>query len=325
MEATGLPQRDRFTVEALAEVDRFIADRDGLTREGVEQPGQGATNRVIFARHGERLVVFKVFCDQQRKQRECFALRHWRATGLVPELLWDAGARMIGMSHVPGMYLADIRDAEGQRAWTGASRDTGRAIGRLTTVPLSSRQRAYFESRFYGRWATLEAYLGRVLALGRSIHARDADFRDGFWGASLDFIEAQMPNILRQGRVLYHQDVANLHVRDGRFVGFFDLEMCRAGCAAMQLAAAMGMVEAGHLAWAFFREGWEESTGKPLTPRDAAAAMAARQLLGWREISRYMSYDGTPGTGFDWAAPADPVRYRTLFQKADDTLEAGVF
>ncbi len=93
----------------------------------------------------------------------------------------------------------------------------------------------------------------------------------------------------------------------------------------MQLGSALGMVEAGHAAWAFFREGWEAGTGKPLTPRDAAAAGAARQLLGWREISRYISYDGTPGTGFEWAAPADPAWYRSSFEAGDGLLQTGVF
>ncbi len=33
-----------------------------------------------------------------------------------------------------------------------------------------------------------------------------------------------------------------------------------------------------------------------------------------REISRYLSYDGTPGTGYDWATPADPTRYRQTIE-----------
>jgi hypothetical protein len=311
----------RFTAEALAKVDRFIADHDGLTRQGVHQPAQGATNRVFFVRRDGGLVVFKVFCETERKERECFGLRHWHKTGLVPDLIWDADPRMIVMSHVPGLWLDDARKVEGEQSWADASREAGKAIGLLTQTPLSSADRAWFESHFYAELPTLESYLGRILELGRAIHARDPDFRDGFWSKSLLFIEAAMPYILAQPRVLYHQDVGNLHVLDGRFTGFFDLEMCRVGCEAMQL----GAVAVGAVSWACFREGWEAATGKPLTPRDAAAAVAAGQLLGWREISRYLSYDGAPGTGFDWAAPADPARYRRSFEEADGLLQTGAF
>ena len=74
----------RFTAEALAKVDTFIAEHSGCTRDGVAQPGQGATNRVVFVRRGEELLVCKVFCEAERKERECFGLRHWARTGLVP-------------------------------------------------------------------------------------------------------------------------------------------------------------------------------------------------------------------------------------------------
>ena len=68
----------RFTREALARIDAYIAAHPEYTLRGVEQPAQGATNRVIFARRDGELIVFKVFCEAERKERECFALRHWR-------------------------------------------------------------------------------------------------------------------------------------------------------------------------------------------------------------------------------------------------------
>jgi hypothetical protein len=37
-------------------------------------------------------------------------------------------------------------------------------------------------------------------------------------------------------------------------------------------------------------------------------------------ISRYMSYDGTPGTGFDWCEPADPSYYRDAFRAPTQKL-----
>lgn len=299
-----------FTQDALAKVDAFIAEHPEYSRDGVPQPGQGSTNRVMFARSGDRLVVLKVFCEVERKERECFGLRHWRDTGLVPELIWEADPTLIVMSHVPGVYLSQAPEADGEEAWRAACREVGRAIGRLTRVPLSAADRTAFESRFYRDAPTLEAYLGRILSLGRSINERDPDFRDDFWRASLDFAEAELPGILAQPPVLYHQDAGNLHVRHGRFMGFFDLEMCRVGCAAMQLASSLGMLEGDEAGWEPFFQGWEAATQAPLGSKDRRAAAAAGHLLDWREISRYLSYDGTPGTGFPWASPADPVAYR---------------
>ena len=313
-------QADPATAEALARVDAFLETHPGLTLEGVEQPRQGNTNRVFFARRGGQVVVLKVFCEPERKARECFGLRHWHATGLVSNLLWDADERMCMTSHLPGMSLGGSKLDEPAADWLAACRQAGQAARLLTQTPLSAPDRITFESRFYRDVPTLEAYLRRILDLGRGINARDADFAGSFWRRSLDFIEAILPQILTQGTVLYHQDVGNLHVLGGRFIGFFDLEMCRVGCQAMQLGSAMVMAEGGNADWDAFREGWE-SVGDPLTRDDRAATLAARHLLGWREISRYLSYDGTPGTGFDWASPADPAWYHQRFEECARLLE----
>jgi hypothetical protein len=205
-------------------------------------------------------------------------------------------------------------------AWQAACLETGKAIGSLTLVPLSVNDRIAFETRFYDDLGPLEAYLGRILELSRGVHARDPDFQGDFWRQSLDFVEEHLEEIFSQPRILYHQDVSNLHVQSRRFMGFFDLEMCRVGCAAMQLASAFGMLEGERAAWEPFRKGWEIATGKPLRRADLNAAAAANQLLHWREICRYLSYDGTPGTGYDWAHPADPVQYRQSIQAVSRML-----
>ena len=203
---------------------------------------------------------------------------------------------------------------DGEVAWREACRETGRVIASLTSVPLDAADRVTFESRFYDGLGTLEAYLERILELGRSIHARDPDSRDGFWRESLDFVDARLDGILSQSRLLYHQDAGKLHVQQGRFMGFFDLEMCRVGCAAIQLASSPGVFDGDKAQWEPFRQGWEAATNRPLDPDDLRVAAAAHQLLCWREISRYLSYDGTPRTGFLWACPADPLRYRNAIE-----------
>jgi hypothetical protein len=185
---------------------------------------------------------------------------------------------------------------------------------------LSTADRASFEARFYEKIGSLEAYLARILELGRRIQVQDPDFRDSFWRDNLDGIEVQLTRIYAQPRVLYHQDVGNLHVQSGCFVGFYDLEMCRVGCAAMQLASALSMLDGERTAWEPFHKGWEAATGEALGPEQRQAALAAYSLLQWREISRYLSYDGTPGSGYAWASPADPIRYRALIQDAQTIL-----
>lgn len=199
------------TKDALARVDAFIAAHPGYSRQGVMQPGQGATTRVLFARRNDKLVVFKVFCDQERKERECFAYRHWQNTGLIPQLLVDVDLTTIVISYVPGVYLHQARETESEAVWQTACRETGKAVGFLTRAPLSAGDRAAFEARFYNDLGPLEAYLGRILELGRGAHERDPDFRGSFWWQSLEFIEAQLDSILSQTRILYHQDVSNLH------------------------------------------------------------------------------------------------------------------
>jgi hypothetical protein len=310
-----------MSTDAQTKVDAFIAQHPGYTLDGVEQPRQGATNQVLFARRGDERVVLKVFCTTERKERECFALRHWQKTGLVPELIWDADPSLIVTSYIPGVNLPAAREAHGGAAWRAACRQAGRAIGSLTRVPLSASDRAAFESRFYDGLGALEAYLGRILELGRGIHSRDPDFGQRFWGESLDFCRAELCGILSQPQVLYHQDPGNLHVQQGRFMGFFDLEMCRVGGAAMQLASSLGMLQGRRVGWECFRQGWEDATGTPLSLDDLRAATAASHLLHWREISRYLSYDGTPGSGYTWAGPADPAAYRRSIRVAERLLQ----
>lgn len=313
----------RFTGEALAKVDAYIAAHPGYTRQGVEQPAQGATNRVVFARREGEPVVFKVFCEVERKERECFALRHWQETGLVPELICDADPRMIVTSYLPGVSLPAAREAYGEAVWRQACRSVGQSVGSLVRVPLGSAERADFESRFYDGLGTLGAYLGRIHDLAHSIHRRDSNFNGRFWRESLDLIEDQLSSILAQPRGLYHQDAGNLHVARGRFVGFFDLEMCRVGGAAMQLASSLGMLQGRREGWVRFRTGWEEASGALLGCGDRMAALAASHLLHWREISRYLSYDGTPGSGYAWASPADPVAYRRSMEAVEKLLAVG--
>lgn len=312
-----------FTDRALAAVDAFIAEHPGYTRAGVDQPKQGATNRVVFGRRGDEQIVFKVFCEAERKKRECCAYRHWSGTGLVPRLLADVEPDMIVMTHIPGANLGWLRSVTDDREWFEACSQMGRAVASLMSVPMSAKSRMEFEFRFYGGLGSLEAYLGKTMELARSVQRLDPDFRDDYWAESLDFVDRQLPIIFAQPRALYHQDPANHGIEGGRFSGFFDLEMCRVGGSAMQLAYCTGMLHGTKEGWRHFCAGWEAVKGVTLGSDDCNAIAGAVHLLSWRVITRYMSYDGTPGSGHKWAKPADPARCRQLIDKTEEMLNTG--
>ena len=103
-------------------------------------------------------------------------------------------------------------------------------------------------------------------------------------------------------------------------MGFFDLEMCRVGCAAAQLGSALFMGGRENDTWDLFLEGWEDAVGGPLSLAQRRAAAAFSHFLNWRWISRYLSYDGTPGTGFHWADPAEPMWHRKEIVAANEML-----
>ncbi len=314
----------------LNKIDQFIFEYPEYTREGVDLRPPMGTNRVVFARRGQDKVVFKVFCEEERKERECFALRHWHKTGLVPHIIWDDDPTMVILSWIPGLTMGEAREQGATDAeFCTVYQQIGEAFATLNTVPLSPADQAAFENRFYSDLGPLDSYLERILELAKGVHVRDPDFQDVFWGESLDFIEEQLNKILNQPRLLYHQDAGNLHIKGERLIGFFDLEMCRVGGFAMQLAAAPGVFyedgsnpeELRKVLWRAFRRGWEDAIGNPLSFDDLEAITAANHLLNWREITRYLSYDGTPGTGFSWANPADPVRYRNRLEPLARVLQ----
>jgi len=310
--------RETFHSEAQKKINTFISQHPEYTQEGVNQPQLGNTNYVAFARCNQELVVFKVFCEKERKSRETFAITHWQQTGLVPKLVADVDEEMIVISHIPGRWWGREDVSGDERIKTCQS--LGAAFGKLAQVPLSQSDRTYFENHFYPEHNTVEAYLGQLFELGQQIQSRDPDFKDRFWKDNLAFIETNLPTIYAQPRILFNQDPANQHIEPGRFVGFFDLEMCYTGSEAMQLGAMLNMLKNNKTWWQAVREGFETKTDKILTTEELKAIATMYYLLCWRIISRYMSYNGTPGTGFEWASPADPIEYRNKINAIEEML-----
>lgn len=106
---TKISMSDDFAKRAFAQIDSFISDHPEYSRADEKQPRQGATNRVVFGRRGEKPVVFKVFCQGERKERECFAYGHWGKTDLIPKLLEVVDPDMIVTTHVSGNLMKSDR------------------------------------------------------------------------------------------------------------------------------------------------------------------------------------------------------------------------
>ena len=269
-----------------------------------DQPAyRGGTNRVTFGRVGDRLIVFKYFVTPDRYANELACLRHIGPTGLVPEVL-ATSERLIVMSRLAGTGLHTVSPPDAP----ALSEQIGRALGRLgrLALPEPAASSGYSPARdftaiLWGRdvHAALRAYIDR------SRNVLDVLPRDlvPFFGASLDLVESHADWVAAQRPILFHEDVHNLTVAGGRFVGFYDLEMCRLGTEAMQLGVALRLCAAGPLSWPRLLGGYERQTGRQLDPRDATAALAMHHFYHWIRICRWGLWDGSASAG-DYRAAA---------------------
>jgi len=93
---------ERQTDELVA---RFVQENLDYTADAAQPTARGQANCVVFGPAGR--VVFKNFCEADRQGREVFALRHWRRTGLVPELLGETD-ELVVMSFFEGELIEDL-------------------------------------------------------------------------------------------------------------------------------------------------------------------------------------------------------------------------
>ncbi len=285
--------RAEMTRQAWPAVERFVQEYPQYTIDADQSGNASVTNYVIFGHQGEQPVVIKYFCQDERKEREVFALRHFAITGIVPQLLEDYDQRLIVMSRIPGSWLPDLAEkslAASERAQAG--RTLGQATAKLTSVPLPEAVAQNFENRFYEGQGLID-YLQGILQASWAIHQKVACYGDEIFAQSLARIEANLPYILAQPRLLYHQDAMNVHFADNRFTGFFDLEMCKVGTEAMQICSLWWII-ATYGVWDAFAEGFAEEARRGLGSQDFAAAQAFAHFLVWRYISDYGDWHGEP-------------------------------
>jgi hypothetical protein len=277
--------------QALPVVERFVQQNPQYTIDADQTGSQGVTNYVIFGQRGDQPVVFKYFCADERKEREVFALRHFAATGLVPRLLEEHGQRLIIISRIPGGPLPDLGQNEHKVDTERIGYTLGQATANLVSVPLHPQVAQDFEDRFYAGQQRLTDYINSILQASWAIHQKVACYSGPLFASSLRDIEVNLPYILGQKRLLYHQDALNMHFADSRFTGFFDLEMCRVGVEAMQIGS-LWYVFATYGGWEAFVQGFAAVTGHVLGQQDLNAGRAFAHFLVWRYISRYGDWRG---------------------------------
>jgi len=300
----------QFTTTAKSKIAIFLKEHPKYAQEGVEQPSQGATNHVAFLRRNNELCVIKVFCQPERKARECFALQHWQQTGLVPKLLWQNDQDMIINTYLPGVFLTDYEETN--KNLLTACYKAGEAFGHLAQTPWTHKNQTVFSDPIYGkRTIDLEQILNDNLQQAKSFS--NPKFQDPFWHESLDFVQEHMSAILSQPRFLCHGDAGHILVTPHQTINIFDLEMCFVGNTALQLSYILNsnglrrLFDADKKRWQAFCSGWEEMTQNHLTETDHQAIIAAHNLRCWHQL---LTYSNNP----------KPKTYRTRIEMAQNIV-----
>ncbi len=285
--------RAEMARQAWPVIECFVQEHPQYSIDADQSGSQSVTNYVIFGHCGDQRVIFKYFCRDERKARELFGLRHFATARLVPQLLEDEGARLIVVSHIPGGFLP--KPEVDETAFYAIDREMmGRTLGaataNLVSTSLSEQTAEEFESRFYDG-ERLTAYFQGILQASGEIHKRVDCYKDDLFARSLATIEKNLPFILAQPRLLYHQDALNMHFVGSRFSGFFDLEMCRVGTEAMQIGS-LWSIFTNYDNWDAFAQGFAEVAGYTLSPQAKASACAFAHFMLWRSISDYGEWHG---------------------------------
>jgi hypothetical protein len=317
----GPASGDVFLADSESAVATFVASRPEYAVDATQPAYRGGTNRVTFGARAGVPVVLKFFVRDWRWRNERFCLRHYAPTGCVPRVL-DEAPRLLVLVRLPGSDL-DVAGLSPDGV-AALSRGVGRALARLATTPLPADSAATGEAarpRGFDRlpWdqdrrEVVEGYLARCRRIQRDVPA----YGDPFLARSLDLLEARLDGFDHQRRVLFHEDVANLRTDGARFVGFYDLEMCRLGTEAMQLGVALGLCgRPAGLAWPALVAGYGAAAGRPPGAEDQVTALAMHRLYHWIRVCRWGAWDGDPAaTDLRRASEADAGWHRRAMAEA---------
>jgi phosphotransferase family enzyme len=290
---------DRLLQEAAFTVGRYVEQHPGCTID-IQQPDyRGGTNRIILGSCQGQPVVYKYFVTSKRWMHEHSCLCHLASTGIVPRILDAVPKRLLVLEWLAGGdglgYIADgsATPLHVQRL----SRQVGQALGKLAHTPLPAEQDGYSPVRdFTGlHWSPSPSeMLGFYLTTSRRIQSVIPAYADRFCDRSLTLLDAQVTRVDQERQFLFHEDIWNLRVDGDRFVGFYDLEMCRLGTESMQLGVALELCGPDRLDWGHLQRGYEAEVGHHLEEADRIAALAMNHLYHWIRVCRWGEWDGDP-------------------------------
>ena len=120
---------------------------------------------------------------------------------------------------------------------------------------------------------------------------------DPIYSESLALLEHEGKTVEGQRKVLFHNDFGNLHVEDGEFQSFFDLENCRLGTESMQLSKGLLACQHYGLSRGSFLEGYEEVTGDRSIAGNHLAMLAMTLLERLLRITNHGRRQGSDGDG----------------------------
>jgi len=288
---------DELRARAIADLPR-LAQRHPDLQIDVAHAHVATNWTAVGTTRGARMVV-KHFAQRERWLNEVACLRHLASTGTVPAVIdgdcepFLVGEHLAGEDATAG-YRAVQDDGAALQALSAA---IGMAQGRLAATPLPLPGPGYCPVRDFSVMVwhpdpqqMLIRYLDTCQRIVRVLPA----YGEGIFQASLALVGAQLPSIGMRRRCLYHEDISNLKVDRGRFTGFFDLEMCRAGTDLMQLGVGLQCCGPGRLSWPAFKQGFEHGSGQILSSADLQSAIAMFHLYAWIRICRWGWWDGDP-------------------------------
>lgn len=306
---TEIAWRREMYESAKAAVEAFTRSHpdfslDTTRLKEAERQLRGGTNFILFGFYHDLPVVFKYYHEEWGKPRfrnEYACLRHFAATGCVPEVYAVAPEQLIVMTCLKGRFInqeveAGVLDAD---ACSLMGREIGQAVGRMVNTPLPPDGAGYSIIRDYAllSWNTdLCAAVRFYTDLCRRDLALTAACEDPFYEASIALVESQVDRIPHQRKVIFHEDF-HCFVHQGRFQGFFDLEMCRQGTELMQVERVFQQCAPDGMLWADVLAGYSEETGRVMHEADYVSMLAMALFYHQIRITRW----GKPDQEDDYA------------------------
>jgi hypothetical protein len=200
------------------------------------------------------------------------------------------------------------------------SRQIGRALGKIASTPLPAPAAGYSPLRdFTGlAWSPCQSWmLARYLTTCRRIQTVIPAYTDPFCDASLALLASQVEQVDHQRHIFFHEDIWNLRVDATRFLGFYDLEMCRLGTESMQLGVAVELCGPGRLEWGHLQRGYEAEVGRSLEDANLLAVLAMNHFYHWIRVCGWGEWDGDPAhTDHRRASTEDADHYITRMKAA---------